>query len=371
MNAKFTENQLESAIIELFKNQGYEYLNGEKIHRSYEQILLEDDLRQYLFNRYKEVSLTAEEINEIIGRIDYISPSPLYDGNRKTYRLINEGFILDRNDLGAENLHVEYIDFKHPENNIFKIVNQFSVNDKETRRPDMLIFINGIPVTIFEFKTAIEEDKTIHDAWKQINIRYVRGIPKLLKFNFLSVITDGANTKMGTIFTPYEYYYAWNKVNDDEKTKNGVGSLFTMVKGAFAKDRLIKLLSDYIFYPDDSKDNSVIVCRYPQFFAAEKMLESIKTHRKPNGDGKGGTYFGTTGCGKTYTMLFLSRLITVREGDKFHSPTIIILVDREDLDNQTSELFVTAKKYLHDDDVRSIESRADLIKTLKPESLNS
>ena len=365
INNKFTEDQLEEAIIELFKNEGYDYLNGENIHRPFEQILLEDDLKQYLMNRYGDKGLKDDEISTIVSRIDYISPSPLYDGNRETYRLVNEGFILERNNPEAEKILVEYIDFKNPENNIFKVVNQYSVNDKETRRPDMLVFINGIPVAIFEFKTAIEEDKTIHDAWEQINIRYARGIPKLLKFNFLSVITDGANTKMGTVFTPYEYYYSWNKVNDDEKVRDGIGSLFTMIKGAFAKDRIIKILSDYIFYPDDSKNDLAIVCRYPQFFAAEKMLKSIESHQKPNGDGKGGTYFGATGCGKTYTMLFLSRLLAVREGEKFHSPTIIVLVDREDLDDQTSELFVTAKKYLREDDVRSIESRADLTETLK------
>ncbi|MBR2841338.1 type I restriction endonuclease subunit R [Candidatus Saccharibacteria bacterium] len=365
INERFTEAQLEEAIIELFKNEGYEYVNGEEIHRPYEQILLENDLKQYLLNRYGDKSITIEELNEIIGRIDFISPSPLYEGSRETYRLINEGFTLDRINPEAEKFHVEYIDFGHPENNIFKIVNQYSVNDKETRRPDMLIFINGIPVAIFEFKTAIEENKTIHDAWEQINIRYARDIPKLLKYNFLSVITDGANTRMGTVFTPYEYYYAWNKVNDDERAKDGIGSLLTMIKGAFAKDRIIKILSDYIFYPDDSKDNLEIVCRYPQFFAAEKMLKNIELHQKPNGDGKGGTYFGATGCGKTYTMLFLSRLLAVREGSKFHSPTIIVLVDREDLDDQTSELFVTAKKYLREDDVRSIESREDLSRTLR------
>ena len=365
INERFTEAQLEEAIIELFKNEGYEYVNGEEIHRLYEQILLENDLKQYLLNRYGDKSITTEELNEIIGRIDFISPSPLYEGSRETYRLINEGFTLERVNSEAEKFYVEYIDFEHPENNIFKIVNQYSVNDKETRRPDMLIFINGIPVAIFEFKTAIEENKTIHDAWEQINIRYARDIPKLLKYNFLSVITDGANTRMGTVFTPYEYYYAWNKVNDDERAKDGIGSLLTMIKGAFAKDRIIKILSDYIFYPDDSKDNLEIVCRYPQFFAAEKMLKNIELHQKPNGDGKGGTYFGATGCGKTYTMLFLSRLLAVREGSKFHSPTIIVLVDREDLDDQTSELFVTAKKYLREDDVRSIESREDLSRTLR------
>lgn len=186
-----------------------------------------------------------------------------------------------------------------------------------------------------------------------------------MKYCFLSVISDGANTKMGSIFTPYKFYYAWNKANDTDKVSNGISSLLTMIKGAFAQERVLKLLRDFIFYPDDSKKDEAIVCRYPQFFAAQKMLDSIKAHMRPTGDGKGGTYFGATGCGKTYTMLFLSRLIALRDNEAFKNPTIIILEDREDLDTQTSELFVAAKKYLGEKDVRSIESREDLQKTLR------
>lgn len=364
INERFTETQLEEAIIELFKNEGYDYENGAGIHRLYEEILLEDDFKQYLLNQYGDKYLIMDELNEIIGRIKLISPSPLYEGSRGAYKLVSEGFDLIRSNPEAENFHVDYIDFDHPENNVFKIVNQYTVNDKETKRPDMLVFINGIPVAIWEFKTAIEEDKTIHDAWEQINIRYARSIPNLLKYTFLSVITDGANTKMGTVFTNYEYYYGWNKISDNESSRDGIESLFTMVKGAFSKERLLKILRDFIFYPDKSNQDLEVICRYPQFFAAEKMLENIKLHQKPLGDGKGGIYFGATGCGKTFTMLFLARLLAVREGAAFHSPTIIILVDREDLDGQMSELFVTATEYLHDKEVRSIESRADLRKSL-------
>lgn len=137
-----------------------------------------------------------------------------------------------------------------------------------------------------------------------------------------------------------------------------------MIKGVFAKDRLISILRDFVFYPDSSEKEEAIVCRYPQYFAANKMLASIKTHMKPVGDGKGGIYFGATGCGKTYTMMFLSRLLIKRDNSAFKNPTIVVLVDREDLDNQTSELFVTATRYLNDKDVRSIENRQDLTETL-------
>ena len=365
VRGQFTEAQLEAAIIELFQQQGYIYVHGEKIHRQYEDILLEDDLRSFLQERYAHEGLSETEIQKIINQLTLIPASPLYEGNRAAFWLVNEGFDLQRDDLSKVALHIDYIDFDHPENNIFKVVNQYSVQGERLRRPDMLVFINGIPVAIFEFKSAINEDANVHDAWEQITIRYTRDIPKLMKYCFLSVISDGANTKMGSIFTPYPYYYAWNKANDKDKVSNGVSSLFTMIEGAFAKDRVTKLLRDFVFYPDDSKKSEAIVCRYPQFFAANKMLSNIKQHLRPSGDGKGGTYFGATGCGKTYTMLFLSRMIALRDPDTFNNPTIVIIVDREDLDTQTAELFATAKKYLHESDVRSIESRTDLAKTLK------
>ena len=365
VKGQFTEAELEKAIITLFEQQGYIYINGENLHRKYEDILLLDDLRQFLFSRYADEVLSEVELQKIINKLTLIPANPLYAANKETFWLINEGFDLQRDDTTKVALHVDYIDFDEPQNNIFKVVNQYSVQGEQLRRPDLLVFINGIPVAIFEFKSAINEDTTVHDAWEQITIRYNRDIPKLMKYCFLAVISDGANTKMGTIFTPYAYYYAWNKANEQDKVANGISSLFTMITGAFAKERIIKLLCNFVFCPDSSKHTEAIVCRYPQFFAANKMLENIKQHLRPAGDGKGGTYFGATGCGKTYTMLFLSRMIALHDTDTFKNPTIIIIVDREDLDTQTSELFVTAKRFLHENNVRSIESRADMERTLK------
>ncbi len=362
----FTEAELESAIISLFNEQGYDYVLGETIHRGLEEILLQDDLRAYLSAHYPD--LTAAETEKVIGRIENIPSAPLYQGNRETFLLVNEGFDLQRDNPAKLAVHINYINFDEPDKNIFKVVNQYSVQGERLRRPDLILFINGIPVAIFEFKSAVKENTTIHDAWEQITIRYCRDIPKLMKYCFLSVISDGANTRMGSIFTPYEYYYAWNKINDEEKVSNGITALLTLIKGAFDKDRVVEILRDFVYYPDDSTKETAIVARYPQFFAARKMFENIKKHMRPEGDGKGGTYFGATGCGKTYTMLFLSRLLALRDRDAFENPTMVIITDREDLDRQTSELFVSSKRYLHDNNVRSIESRHDLQKVLGVET---
>ena len=365
MNGIFNEAELERAIIELFEREGYEHLNGDEIHRTTDETLLLDDLRAFISTRYANENLSATELQKIENKLSLINSAPLYAGNREAFFLINEGFDLTRDDTSKVALHVEYIDFDAPDKNIFKVVSQFPVQGDRLRRPDLMIFVNGIPIAICEFKSAIREDATIHDAWEQIFFRYSRDIPKLLRYSFLAVISDGANTKLGSIFTPYENFYSWNKISDTEEISDGIGSLFTMIKGVFAKERLLQLLRDFIFYPDGDSKSVAIVCRYPQFFAATKMFANIKAHLRPIGDGKGGTYFGATGCGKTYTMLFLARLLIQRDNETFRNPTIIILTDREDLDTQTSELFVTAKKFLHEEDVRSIESRADLQATLR------
>ena len=367
----FTEAQLEEAIKTLFTDSevgnAYLYTHGERIHRRFDEVILEDDLRAYLAERYAGERLTATETKKIISKIQNISHDPLFNGNREAFWLFNEGFDLPRDDASKIAARIHYINFDEPTKNIFRIVNQFSVatssgGTAQTRRPDMLIFINGIPIAILEFKSAIKEDCTIADAHKQITMRYARDIPRLLKYCFLAGITDGANTKLGTIFTPYEYFYSWNKVDEKEKVSNGISALLSMIKGAFSKERITAILRDFIAYADEKQ--RVIVSRYPQFFGANRMFANIRKHLKPDGDGKGGTYFGATGCGKTETMLFLARLLMLRDNEKFKNPTIIIIEDREDLDTQTSERFEIYKRFLHDKNVRSIENRKDLQDTL-------
>ncbi|OFO40439.1 type I restriction endonuclease subunit R [Staphylococcus sp. HMSC070D05] len=355
---KFDEKTLEEAIIEMFLDNNYEYLKGSEVNRETDEILLIDDITNFL--KYSYPHLNDIERERVINKIKVVTSSSLYQSNKNLFSILNEGFNLKREDASKTSIHINYIDFENPKNNIFKIVNQYTITDNQDRRPDVIIFINGIPISIFEFKSAIEENVTIYNAWEQIHLRYNRDIPNLMRYCFLSVISDGANTRMGTIFTPYEYYYSWNKADEKEKVKNGVSSLKTLIDGAFSKERIIAILRDFIYYSDSNENEKVIVSRYPQFFGAKKVFENIKLHLKPKGDGKGGTYFGATGSGKTNTMLFLSRLLLTHDRDIFNAPTIIILVDREDLANQTSELFENSKKYLKENNVKTIDSRAHL-----------
>lgn len=356
----FNEHALEMAIMELFEQEGYMYTHGEQIHKEQSDVLLRDDLRMYLRSRYAEQGITALEVESVIARLTADVGGSYYENNVHTYRLITEGFTIKREDASDGDLFIEPIDFATESNNIFRIVNQLEIKGTEKRIPDGIVYINGLPMVVLEFKSAVKEDTTIKDAFTQLTVRYRRDIPELFKYNAFVVISDGVNSKYGSLFTPYDYFYAWRKVEDGDKVTDGINSLLTMVQGLFRKERLLSVIKDFVFLPDSSKKEQKIVCRYPQFFATHKLFNNIRQHCKLNsdGDGKGGTYFGATGCGKSFTMLFLTRMLM--RSREFASPTIILITDRTDLDTQLSEQFGKAKTFIGDDCVVEVESRAKL-----------
>ena len=360
----FNEHSLELSVMELFQSEGYTFLSGEQIHRERSEVLLADDLRQYLYKRYAKDGITTGEVDSILLMLRNVSGT-IYEANKAVYKLLCDGFILNREDRTQKDLYIELIDFDTPENNSFKAVNQFEIEGVggQLRIPDGIVFVNGIPVVVMEFKSAVKENTTIIDAYKQLTVRYRRDIPELFKYNAFVVISDGANNKYGSFFSPYDFFYAWRKIDSDDKELDGINSLVTMVKGLFRKERLLAVIKDFIYFPDNSDKDLKIVCRYPQFFAANKLFENIKLHMRPKGDGKGGTYFGATGCGKSYTMLFLTRMLM--KSKSFHSPTILIITDRTDLNDQLSKQFIASKKFIGDETVISIESREKLREELQ------
>lgn len=197
---------------------------------------------------------------------------------------------------------------------------------------------------VFEFKSAIREESTIFDAFNQLTIRYRRDIPELFKYNAFCVISDGVNNKAGSFFAPYEFFYAWRRVAGLAKDVDGIDSMFTLVQGMFHHNRFRDIIRNFIYFPDSSKKYEKIVCRYPQYYAAKRLYDTIKLSQKPGGDGKGGTYFGATGSGKSFTMLFLTRLLM--KSEYFESPTIVLITDRTDLDDQLSGQFTKAKRFV-------------------------
>lgn len=358
------EAQLELSVMELFQAEGYEYISGDSVLRETTEVLLKDDLRAYLLAKYATDGITQSEVESIIFSLVRASHDPLYDANREMLTKIREGFVFRRDDKTKKDLFIRLIDFDIPDANIFKVVNQVEIQGTEQLRiPDAIVYVNGLPLVVIEFKSATRENATIFNAYEQLTVRYTRDIPDLFKYNAFVVISDGVNNKYGSLFADYDYFYAWRKLDDGVDEVDGINSLYSLVKGLFRRDRLLAVIKDFIFFPDQTTKDVKVVCRYPQFFAASKLLANIKLHQKPEGDGKGGTYFGATGCGKSFTMLFLTRMLM--RSEYFKSPTVILITDRTDLDTQLSSTFCNAKKFIGDNTVESIESREMLRQKLQ------
>lgn len=384
---KFTEEKLEKAFTELLGQEGFPHHLGITIARKPDEVLIEEDLQNFLLTQYASQGITENEIKSIILQLKSLPSTDLYESNKTFLKMLSDGFILKREDRKQKDIYIQLINYaglnKHrqpeaeqlisvvaeseeqysPDTNIYKFVNQLEIIGTERRIPDGIIYINGLPVVVFEFKSAIREESTIHDAFVQLTVRYKRDIPQLFVYNAICVISDGVNNKAGSFFAPYEFFYAWRRVAGLAKEVDGIDSMYTLIQGMLQKDRLRDIIRNFIYMPDNSRKEEKIVCRYPQYYAARALYDSIKKAQKPNGDGKGGTYFGATGSGKSYTMLYLTRLLM--KSEYFESPTIILITDRTDLDDQLSEQFIKAKTFIGDNTVKSVESRADLKEKLQ------
>ena len=367
MRGKFYESEYEEALINLLQDEGWQYTNGGNIHRQLrEPLLIEDpnvnDLHVYLRHRYPK--LTDSDIKEVVNHLHHVPGQTHFERLRNTFQFVRDGYRYTRH--GDEvNFDIRFIDFDHADHNIFRAVNQFEVAygmKDDVRIPDVLLFVNGIPLCIFELKNPTKLDANIAEAYKQVHIRYMRDIPHLLRYCPLSCISDATdnNTRLGTTYTPYEHYYAWKKVNNENPSaQKGIDQVRTIVKGVYEPSRFLEILRDYVYFPDEkSGKEEEIVCRYPQFFATRMMRDSIRRAFEEQ-TSKGGTYFGATGCGKTYTMMFIARQLALR-CKELGSPTVIMIVDRDDLQTQAGKLFLRSQDFLQLGTVKVIADREEL-----------
>lgn len=362
-NGHYCESEYEFAFLSFLEDEGWQYLQGNNIQRdSKSAVLYTDDLEKFLSNKNQD--LTADEINEIIDKVRLVGAESEFSTLHKVYGWMVDGIqFIPKSGLARM---VALIDFEHPNDNFFRAVNQFSVEyvnngQKETRRPDILLFVNGMPLCVIELKNPADANATIYDAWEQIYFRYWRDIPHLLHYCPLACISDGVKTRLGTVRTPYEHFYAWRRVNDGDKVSTmPFEENQTMIKGVYSPERFLEIFRDYIYFQDRDydSDEKEIVCRYPQFFAT-RLLKSSIVKSVTSKSGKGGTYFGATGCGKTYTMAFLARQLSLRctNVPEIGSPTIVLIVDRDELQKQGAKLFTKSKEFLNLGEVRVVPSR--------------
>lgn len=361
MESRFNEATLESAIMDLLTANGYDHFVGDELHKEKNEFILEEDLKKFLLLNY---NISMNEANYIIKDIKSLEKYPIYEANKKFIKILSDGFDFKRENPNDKDIHINLINYSKNEidKNNFKVINQLEFEENHLRIPDGIIYINGLPLVIFEFKSAIKENTTIHDAYEQLTIRYKRDIPTIFKYNAFCVISDGVNNKIGSFFSNYEYFYAWRRIHEKSKETDGIDSLHTMIEGLFDKERLLNVIRNFIYFPDSSQKEEKIVCRYPQYYASMKLLQNIKDNMKPNGSGKGGTYFGATGSGKSYTMLYLSRLL-MKDID-LKNPTLILITDRTDLDDQLAKTFENAKNFIGDNTIKKVETRDELKRVL-------
>lgn len=365
INGHFVESDFENALIIFLEQAGWHYLYGDNIPRmSRKEVLYKDDLVQFL--KKTNPDLEDEDILQIAENVRLVGSDSDFATLHKVYGWMVDGvqYVTKKGVPRTINL-IDFENLDNPDkNNIFRVVNQFTVeyvNNGETknRRPDVLLYINGLPVCVIELKNPADANATIHDAWEQINIRYWRDIPALLHYCPLACISDGVKTRLGTVRTPYEHFYAWRRVEEGDKISTmPFDELETMVKGVYRPSRFLEIFRDYVYFQDRNYDrNEVeIVCRYPQFFATRLLRESVVKSVQTK-SGKGGTYFGATGCGKTFTMAFLARQLSMRCAAELGSPTILMIVDREDLQKQGAQLFTKSTEFLGLGEVKIVPSR--------------
>lgn len=362
----YCEFEYEYAFIAFLEAVGWNYSSGNKISRvSKRDVLIENDFKKFIADTNPD--LTEDEVTQIYDTVRLVGAESDFATLHKVYGWMVNGIQLTTQD-GTPRM-ISLINFEQQDKNIFRVVNQLTFEytnngQKENRRPDVLLYVNGMPLCVIELKNPADANAKIYDAWEQINIRYWRDIPHLLHYCPLACISDGVKTRLGTVRTPYEHFYAWRRVNDDDKISTSpFEETNTMIQGVYAPERFLEIFRDYIYFQDSIYDNDEIeiVCRYPQFFAARLLKQSI-VKSVVEKSGKGGTYFGATGCGKTYTMAFLARQLSLRCTDipQIGSPTIILIVDREELQKQGAKLFTKSKEFLNMGEVSIVKNRANL-----------
>ncbi len=365
-NGRYCESDYEYAFIEFLEAEGWRYSSGNETLRVVKRdVLIADDFKAFISGT--NVDLTGDEVTQIFDNVRLVGSESDFATLHKVYGWMVDGIQFIPQDGLAR--MIPLIDFENPGQNIFRVVNQFTVEytnngQKENRRPDLLLFVNGMPLCVIELKNPADANATIYDAWEQINIRYWRDIPHLLHYCPLACISDGVKTRLGTVRTPYEHFYAWRRVNESDKISTlPFAETETMIKGVYSPARFLEIFRDYVYFQDSIYDNSEveIVCRYPQFFAARLLKQSI-IDSVVKKSGKGGTYFGATGCGKTYTMAFLARQLALRCTDvpQIGSPTIVLIVDRDELQKQGAKLFTRSKEFLNLGEVSVVKNRAEL-----------
>ena len=344
----FTEDQLEDMTMQLLSNLGYNCKNGYDTERDYHSVFFDDTLFDDIANINR--NFTDEQINEAIKTIKNLTYNNVVEDNKEFTKYLLQGVPVEvKTNTGYVYKNVKLIDFDNVENNHFQAINQFTIIEFEQKRPDIIIFVNSIPLVVIELKTATNEDIKLEDAYLQLHKYREVSIPSLFRYNQFLVISDGVTAKAGTITSPYSRFSDWKKVEDTDVVTENMPTHETLFNGMFRKDRLLDLIGNYILYSNDSK----ILAQYHQYFGVKKAIKSTVTTGAKTG--KAGIVWHTQGSGKSFSMVFYAgNMIKM-----LLNPTILVVTDRNDLDNQLYETFYKCSEFLKQKPVQA-DTRSDL-----------
>lgn len=355
----FTEDSLEQAIIEHFKSLGYDYVYGPDIERSYSEVILEDTFFDYVASI--NPGITQEMIEEAYKQIKNLGLIKLAENNEAFHKLLIEGVLIPyKKDDENRTFQVKLIDFENVNKNDFKVVNQYTISEYKTKRPDIIVYVNGLPLVVFELKNATNDDTTIENAYNQIK-NYQLDIPSLFHYNAFNVISDGITASMGTITADFTRYMAW-KSKGGEPPQGDFNPIDVLLDGVFPRERLLDIIRNYILYQDVKGNTVKIVAGYHQYFAVSKAIKRTKESLE-NQDKKAGVIWHTQGSGKSFSMVFYTGLLVTNP--KLNNPTVVILTDRNDLDNQLYATFASSSKLLLRQEPKQAKDREHLKELLQ------
>ena len=340
----FTEESYENALITLLENLGYEHLYGPDIERDYKVPYYDFQLTHSL--RMVNPTKPLEAIEEAKRKLRDIDTGPLVQKNEKFMEYLQNGIEVTYQEKGDTMYDIVYlIDYEHPDRNTFQAINQWTFVEKSEKRADIMIFVNGLPLVLIELKSPSREETDASAAYRQIR-NYIQEIPSLFIYNVFCVMSDMALSKAGTITSKEDRFMEWKSKDGIEETKDFI-DYDTFFVGMFKRDRFLDLIKNFTCFSVDESSSAKILAGYHQYFAVKKAID--RTVRATNSDGKIGVFWHTQGSGKSLSMVFYAHLIQ----SVLNKPTIVVITDRNDLDDQLYTQFSKCERFLRQKPVQA------------------
>ena len=344
MPGLYTEADYENSIIELFQSMDYTYVYGPDIERDFKSPLYDDVLNHYIYRL--NPSLPDDAVQDALYKLKNFENGELVQKNAVFMDYFQNGVPVRYLEKGEERSGIVYlVDYKNPDNNSFIVANQWTFVENSNKRPDLILFLNGLPVVLMELKSPSREETNASEAYLQIR-NYIHEIPSMFIYNCICVMSDQLTSRAGTITSGEDRFMDW-KTKDGNYENTQHAQFDTFFEGMFDRERLLDIIKNFICFSNEGLKQFKILAGYHQYFAVKKAIES--TSRAIETDGKGGVFWHTQGSGKSLSMVFYAHLLQ----EALDSPTIVVITDRNDLDDQLYGQFAKCKDFLRQEPVHA------------------